>query len=91
MKGCVLKMTLAQIILGSVVLALSVAVIICVVLQRGKSDGLGAITGSAAEMDTFFSKNRKYDRDNKLKVATIIISIVLVVGILALNVVSMKG
>ncbi len=74
----------AQIILGSVVLALSLVTIVCIGLQQGKSNGLGALAGGS-DMDTFFGKNKGLDKNAKLSKITIVLSIVLVACIIALD------
>jgi len=83
-------MTLAQIILGSIVLVLSVVAIISIGLQQGKSNGLGALAGGS-DMDTFFGKNKGLDKNAKLAKITIVISILLVACILALDVIAILG
>ncbi len=77
-------MTLTQIILGSVILALCIVTIICIGLQQGKSSGLGAIAGGS-DMDTFFGKNKGLDKNAKLSKITIVLSILLVACILVLD------
>ena len=59
-------MTLAQIILGSVVLVLSVVLILCICIQQGKSRGLGAM-GGGSDADTFFGKNKGRTMEAKLE------------------------
>jgi len=83
-------MTLAQIILGSVVLVLSVVTILCIGVQQGKSNGLGAIAGGS-DMDTFFGKNKNLDKNAKLSKITIVLAIVLVVCILVLDYLAIIG
>lgn len=83
-------MTLAQIILGSVVLVLSVVVIITIGIQQGKSNGLGALAGGS-DMDTFFGKNKGLDKNAKLAKITIVVAILLVGCILALDAIAILG
>ena len=83
-------MSIPQIILGAVVLALCIVTIACISMQQGKSNGLGALTGDS-DTDTFFGKNKGRSRESRLSKLTIVLSIVLVVCILALDVVAMIG
>ena len=66
-------MAVHEIILGIVLLLLSVAIIVLVLLQEGKSAGLsGAIAGGA---ETFFGKNKSRTMESKLVLITKIIAI----------------
>ena len=66
-------MAVHEIILGIVLILLSVAIIVLVLLQAGKSAGLsGAIAGGA---ETFFGKNKSRTMESKLVLITKIIAI----------------
>lgn len=66
-------MAVHEIILGIVLILLSVAIIVLVLLQEGKSAGLsGAIAGGA---ETFFGKNKSRTMESKLLLITKIIAI----------------
>ena len=66
-------MAVHEIILGIILLLLSVAIIVLVLLQEGKSAGLsGAIAGGA---ETFFGKNKSRTMEFKLVLITKIIAI----------------
>ena len=66
-------MAVHEIILGIVLILLSVAIIVLVLLQEGKSAGLsGAIAGGA---ETFFGKNKSRTMVSKLVLITKIIAI----------------
>lgn len=66
-------MAVHEIILGIILLLLSVAIIVLVLLQEGKSAGLsGAITGGA---ETFFGKNKSRTMESKLVLITKIVAI----------------
>lgn len=66
-------MAVHEIILGIVLILLSVAIIVLVLLQEGKSAGLsGAIAGGA---ETFFGKNKSRTIESKLVLITKIIAI----------------
>ena len=66
-------MAVHEIIMGIIHLLLSVAIIVLVLLQEGKSAGLsGAIAGGA---ETFFGKNKSRTMESKLVLITKIIAI----------------
>ena len=66
-------MAVHEIILGIVLILLSVAIIVLVLLQEGKSAGLsGAMAGGA---ETFFGKNKSRTMESKLVLITKIIAI----------------
>lgn len=66
-------MAVHEIILGIVLILLSVAIIVLVLLQEGKSAGLsGAIAGGA---ETFFGKNKSRTMESKLVLITKVIAI----------------
>ena len=66
-------MAVHEIILGIVLILLSVAIIVLVLLQEGKSAGFsGAIAGGA---ETFFGKNKSRTMESKLVLITKIIAI----------------
>ena len=66
-------MAVHEIILGIVLILLSVAIIVLVLLQEGKSAGLsGAIAGGA---ETFFGRNKSRTMESKLVLITKIIAI----------------
>ena len=66
-------MAVHEIILGIVLILLSVAIIVLVLLQEGKSAGLsGAIAGGA---ETFFGKNKSRTMESTLVLITKIIAI----------------
>ena len=66
-------MAVHEIILGIGLILLSVAIIVLVLLQEGKSAGLsGAIAGGA---ETFFGKNKSRTMESKLVLITKIIAI----------------
>ena len=70
--------------LGIVVLLLALGLSVLVLMQSGKDSRLsGAIAGG---MDTFFGKSKASTWERKLSVATIIVSILFVLAVLALYV-----
>ena len=78
-------MTTAKTILAIVFILISIVITIIVLMQEGKSAGLGAISGAA---ETYWGKNKGRSKEGRLVKATIvcvvlffIISIVLNMGI----------
>ena len=66
-------MAVHEIILGIVLILLSVAIIVLVLLQEGKSAGLSGVIAGGAE--TFFGKNKSRTMESKLVLITKIIAI----------------
>ncbi len=72
------------IVLGIVILLLALGLSVLVLMQSGKDNRLsGAIAGG---MDTFFGKSKATTWERKLSVATIVVSILFVLAVLALYV-----
>jgi len=71
-----------QLALTILVVIVSVALIAIVMLQSGKSSGLGAISGGA---ETFLSKNKAKSMDAKLARWTKYVAILFMVLILVLS------
>ena len=81
-------MSIAQIILGAAAIVLSVVIMVVIMIQQGKNDGLGAMAGgNAADAESFFNKNKMHGRDAILAKITIVAAIVLVGVIVAMNLV----
>ena len=79
-------MQVLEIIIGSLMALLAIAIIILVLLQQSRRAGVnGAISGAA---DTFFSKNKSRTNDAKLKRLTTICAIVFMVLAIAGTVVA---
>ena len=82
-------MNVAQIIIGAVVIVLALTIMIIIMIQQGKNDGLGAMAGgSAADAESFFNKNQHKQRDAVLNRITIVLSILLVIGVVTLTLIS---
>ncbi|MBQ7094933.1 MAG: preprotein translocase subunit SecG [Clostridia bacterium] len=79
---------MAMYILGSAILVLAVAIIVCVSVQQGKSQGLGAMAGGSDAADSYYSKNKGRDRDAVLSKITIVLSILIVICVVAMNIIS---
>ena len=79
-------MTVAQIILGAVAIVLSIVIIVVIMIQQGKNDGLGAMAGGTAQdAQSYYNKNKNFGRDAILSKVTIITAIVLVGVIVAMS------
>lgn len=77
-----------QIALTIVQIIITVALIITVLMQSGKTDGLsGSIAGGA---ETFFGKNKGRTFDGILSKATSVLAILFVISSIALSIVLMK-
>ncbi len=77
---------MALYVFGSAILVMAVAIILCVSIQQGKSQGLGAMAGGS-EADSYFSKNKNRGRDAILSKITIVLAILIVVCVVAMNVI----
>ena len=76
-------------VLGSILIALAVALVALVLMQSGKDKGLsGAIAGGA---ETFFGKNKGSALDKILSRLTIIISVAIVAIVIALIILITKA
>jgi len=74
-----------QFIIGGILLALSVILIVLILQQTGKEKGLsGAISGGSTE--TYFGKSKGASKDKILKVATIVLTCVVVALTLTLTI-----
>lgn len=78
-------MNTLDIILGIILLAAAVFLVAAVLMQQGKSKGMGAIGGGSS--DTFFGKTKSKSWEKRLAKYTTIIGIVFVVIVLAVYVI----
>ena len=77
-----------QIALTIVQIVITVALIITVLMQSGKSQGLsGSIAGGA---ETFFGKNKGRTLDGILSKVTSVLAVLFVISSIALSIVMMK-
>jgi preprotein translocase subunit SecG len=77
-----------QIALTIVQIVITVALIITVLMQSGKSQGLsGSIAGGA---ETFFGKNKGRTIDGILSKVTSVLAVLFVISSIALSIVMMK-
>lgn len=77
---------MALYVLGSAILVMAVAIIICISIQQGKSQGLGAMAGGSDASDSYFSKNKNRTRDAILAKITIILAVLIGICVIAMNV-----
>ncbi len=73
-------MEILRIILIVIFLVASVAVTVVVLLQEGKSAGLGSIGGSGTSGDSYWNKNKKHSLEGKFEKWTKITAAALVVS-----------
>lgn len=80
-------MTIAEIIVGSIILVLALVIIAAILLQEGRRAGInGAISGGA---DTFLSKNKARSVDAFLSRWTKVIAIVFMIFVVLAFVLAM--
>lgn len=77
-------MLVVRSIITVVFLAASIVMIITVLLQEGKQQGLGALAGTI-QSDTYWSKNKGRSSEGKLKKITRILAIVFIGLAVVLN------
>lgn len=71
-----------EIVLGIILLICAVFLVVAVLMQQGKQQGLsGSIAGGS---DTFFGKNKGKTNEKKLSMITTIVAIVFVVIVVAM-------
>ena len=75
----------AMTVFGIIILLVAVALVVTVVLQEGKNNGLsGAIAGGSA--DTFLGKSKAATKQKKLARLTTVLAIVFVALVLAMHI-----
>ena len=70
-------------IVGAIFMLICAALVVLVLAQEGKSQGLGAIQGTVE--NTYWGKNKGRSREGVLKKVTIILSVLFVVIAIVLN------
>ena len=71
-----------DLVLGIALLVLAVALVVLVMFQSGKDKSLsGTIAGGA---ETFFGKSKAADSNKALSIATVVVSVVFAVVVLAM-------
>ncbi|MBQ7936747.1 MAG: preprotein translocase subunit SecG [Clostridia bacterium] len=78
---------MALYLFGSAIMVMAIAIIACVSIQQGNSQGLGAMAGGS-DADSYFSKNKNRSRDAVLSKITVVLSALIVVCVIAMNIVS---
>lgn len=81
-KGMGIKMEILRTILTVVYILICIALVVVVLMQEGKSAGLGAISGAA---ETYWGKNKGRSMEGGLVKATTIMGILFFVISVALN------
>lgn len=71
-----------RIIVTALYVVICIALVIVVIMQEGKSAGLGAISGMA---DTYWGKNKGRSMEGKLELATKVLAVLFIVISLVLN------
>ena len=75
-------MEIARTIIQIVFIILSIIMTVIVLMQEGKNNGLGALTGSS---DTYWSKNKGRSMEGKLEKATKVFVVLFFVIAIVLN------
>ena len=75
-------MAVLKTVLTVVFIIICIALTVIILLQEGKSAGLGAISGAA---DTYWGKNKGRSMEGKLERFTLIGAIIFFVGAILLN------
>ena len=78
-------MNVLDYVLGGILLVAAVFLIIAVLMQQGKSKGIGAVSGGSA--DTFYGKTKGKSWDKTLSKLTMIVGIFFVVIVLLVYIV----
>ena len=76
-------MKVLLIVIGVVFILVCAALVVLVLAQEGKSQGLGAIQGTVE--NTYWGKNKGRSREGVLKTVTIVLSFAFVILAIVLN------
>ncbi len=76
-------MSVLDYVVGVIFILVCVALVILVLSQEGKNQGLGAIQGTVE--NTYWGKNRGRSREGILKKATVALSVLFIVLSIVLN------
>ena len=76
-------MKVLLIVIGIVFILVCAALVVLVLAQEGKSQGLGAIQGTVE--NTYWGKNKGRSREGVLKTVTIVLSFLFVILAILLN------
>ena len=69
--------TIACGVLMCVMAALAIAICVVVLMQKSNQNDITSITGGSA--DTYYNRNKEMSKEKKLKITTIVLSVVLAV------------
>lgn len=78
-------MAVVRTVLTVVYVVICIALIVVVIMQEGKQEGLGALGGSAASTDTYWSKNKGRSMEAGLVKVTRVLAGLFIIISLALN------
>ena len=67
---------IVKVVIMSLLALLSIALIVLVVMQKSNTNGAGAITG---QTDTFYNRNKGATLQGKIKVATIVCAVLILI------------
>ena len=70
-------------VVGVIFILVCLALVVLVLLQEGKNQGLGAIQGTVE--NTYWGKNRGRSREGVLKTITVVLSVLFIVLSILLN------
>lgn len=76
-------MSVLDYVVGVIFILICVAMTVLVLMQEGKSQGLGAIQGTVE--NTYWGRNRGRSREGVLKKITIVLSVLFIVVAVVLN------
>lgn len=81
--------TIACGVLMCIMAALAIAIGVVVLMQKSNQNDITGITGGSA--DTYYNRNKEMSKDKKLKIATIVLSVVLAVIAIVFFIVAPTG
>ena len=76
-------MAVVKVLLSIIYVVLGIAISVVILMQEGKSQGLGAIAGAA---DTYWGKNKGRSMEGKLVTITKVLSVLFVLIAIILNI-----
>lgn len=73
-------------VLMCVLAVVAIALIVLVLIQKSNPDDMSALTGSSSE--TYYNKSKEMTTEKKLKIATIVLSCIMVVSAIVFFIIS---
>ncbi len=64
-----------------------VALIVVILMQQGKNQGLGVLGGASVTADTYWGKNKGRSKEGKQKVITRVLTVIFIALALILNII----